>query len=533
MTIIEGGAPLSIANGVREFARATPGQVAVVEGDRRLTYAAVHERACRLGSTLSNLGLRPGERVAVLLGNRAEYPEIAAGISMAGLVMVPLNPRLTASELRFILDHSSSRFVITDARHSDLVTGWLTSTGTSALSIGPTADPDHEGTASAVPPSSVTLDGGSLYDYEWALAQSPPVDPAVPHTEQDPFCIAYTSGTTGRPKGVVISHRSRCLTFYMAALEWGLGAGRTSVAVAPMYHGAGFAFGYAPVHTGGTVVMLPKWDPLELLRLIEREKAQSVFLVPTHAQMLRALGAEVLSGFDLSSLDTLYFNAAALPWSLKQWVMDTFPEVGVHELYGSTEAGIIANLRPGDMRRKPGSVGPPWFMTEVRVLDGEGQPVAPGGHGQLWSRSPYLMNGYLDDDEATAGCTTDDGFLTCGDIVTVDEEGFITIVDRVTDMIISGGVNVYPREVEEVILGHPDVAEVAVVGTPHQTWGQQVSAFVVLTEGASASRDTLEAFCRDNLAGFKVPRSWEFLPALPRNAGGKVLKRELREAAGN
>jgi long-chain acyl-CoA synthetase len=348
--------------------------------------------------------------------------------------------------------------------------------------------------------------------------------------ETDPFCIAYTSGTTGRPKGVLISHRSRVLTFYASAMEWGLGNGRRSIAVAPMYHGAGFAFGYTPVFTGGTVSMLRAWNPEELLAMIERDRAQSVFLVPTHAQMIRGLGDDVIGKYDLSSLDTLYFNAAALPVTLKEWVLDTFPQTGVHELYGSTEGGVITNLRPADARRKAGSVGHPWFMTELRVVDDNGEPVGVGEPGELFSRSPFLMNGYLKDPEATAACTTDDGFLTCGDIVTVDEEGFIRIVDRKKDMIISGGVNVYPRDVEEAALRHPAVAEIAVVGVPDEKWGESVVAYVVTKPGASVDTEALDEFLRPTLAGYKIPRDVVTVDALPRNAAGKILKRDLKQS---
>jgi long-chain acyl-CoA synthetase len=309
-------------------------------------------------------------------------------------------------------------------------------------------------------------------------------------------------------------------------MEWGLGSRRVSLAVAPMYHGAGMVFDYAPVVAGGTVVMLPKWDPEHMLALAERHRAQSAFLVPTHAQTLRSSGA--LGRHDASSLDTLYFNAAALPAALKAWVMEAFPHAGVHELYGSTEAGIVTNCRPADAART-GSVGLPWYMTEVRVVDAAGDPVGPGERGELFSRSPFLMNGYLRDDGATAACTTEDGFLTSGDIVVRDEDGFIYIVDRKKDMIISGGVNIAPREVEEVLGDFPGVADCAVVGHPDEQWGERVAAYVVVQPGASVTADDLVAHCRERLSGPKVPRSVDFLPALPRNGAGKVLKRELRD----
>ena len=324
-----------------------------------------------------------------------------------------------------------------------------------------------------LPALVLTIEGSSAGpEYENFLHKSRAVDPEINVKESDPFCIAYTSGTTGKPKGVLISHRSRTLTFFATALDWGLGPGKTSIAVAPMYHGAGFAFGYAPVFTGGTTVMQRKFDPDETLQMVQDHKIESMFLVPTHAQMMRALGDQAITSRDLSTLKTLYFNAAALPVALKKWVLELFPQSGVHELYGSTEASIVTNLRPKDALRKAGSVGHPWFMTQVRVVDDAGNPVSAGEPGELFSRSPYLMNGYLNDPDATAACTTPDGFLTCGDIVTVDEEGFISIVDRKKDLIITGGSNVYPREIEEVLATHESVAECAVIGLPDEKIGR-------------------------------------------------------------
>ncbi len=504
-----GGAPLSIAAGVREFAHASPNAVAVIDGDRRQPYSALDERSNRLGQAVLAAGLQPGTPVAVLLGNRLEYCEVAAGLAKAGLPMVPLNPRMTAPEVAYILGHSRAQALVLDDALAHLAAGAVADLGiASVLSIG----------------------GDQLgQPYETVLSASSARDPDVRCLETDPFCVAYTSGTTGRPKGVVISHRSRVLTFYASALEWGLGAGRRSIAVAPMYHGAGFAFGYTPVFTGGTVSMLRTWDPEGLLAMIAQDAAQSVFLVPTHAQMLRSLEDAVWEKYDLTSLDTLYFNAAALPVALKEWVLERFPGAGVHELYGSTEGGVISNLRPVDARSKAGSVGPPWYMTEVRVVDDDGQPVAPGEPGELFSRSPYLMNGYLDDEEATAACTTEDGFLTCGDVVTVDEDGYIRIVDRKKDLIISGGVNVYPRDVEEAILRYDQVADAAVIGVPDETWGEQVVAYIVPKAGVEVGSAALEEHLRPLLAAYKLPRTVVSVDALPRNAGGKVLKRELRD----
>ena len=409
--IARGGAPMNIANGIREFGASTPSATAVIDGDRTLTYAALDERASRFANAMLAAGVSAGECVGVLLGNRLEYPEIAAGLAKAGMPMVPVNPRLTAPEVSYILEHSEARALVLDDALSEV------------------AAPAAEGIAKVF-----SIDGTSLGpSYEDALSAASVTDPMVVVDELEPFCIAYTSGTTGKPKGVQISHRSRCLTFLGTAIEWGLAPGRRTIAVAPLYHGAGFAFGYGALHVGATVSMLRAFDPGALMAMVERDRAQTVFLVPTHAQMIRA--ADVATARDTSSLDTLYFNAAPMPQELKLWVMDTLPHVGLHELYGSTEAGIISNLRPADQRRKQRCVGPPWLMTEVRIVDADGNVLGRDATGELYSRSPYLMNGYLKDDEATAACTTGDGFITCGDIVHVDDEGYLYVVDRVKDVI--------------------------------------------------------------------------------------------------
>lgn len=506
MTIRRGGAPANIAAGLRNFARVSPRAVAIRDEGRDWSFAELDERARRIAQHLRGGGLQPGDRVAVLMGNRSEYLEAAAAISRAGMVMVPVNPRLAPREQVWIVEHAECRALVGDASAADL-------------------DPSAFDVVLALD------DVGLGPDYETSLAGADAADVWDPGPETDTFAIVYTSGTTGQPKGVCISHRSRTLNFYCAAIDWRLGPGRRTMAVAPLYHGAGFSFAMGGIYTGSTVTMLRSWDPERFLSLVDRDEVQSVFLVPTHAQMLRDVEDSGPVGTG-ESLDTLFFNAAALPTPLKAWVTARFPTAGIHELYGSTEAGVVSNLRPEDNTRKPGSVGPPWFLTEVRLRTEDGGWLDGPGTGELFSRSPFLMNGYHEDPEATQACTTEDGFLTSGDVVTIDEDGYLHVVDRVKDVIISGGANIYPKEVEVVLREDPDVRDVAVVGTDDERWGETVTAVVVPTPAASEDHDglraRLEARSRDELAGYKVPRRWTFVNELPRNATNKVLKRELR-----
>ncbi len=365
-------------------------------------------------------------------------------------------------------------------------------------------------------------------DYELVLDGARAVDPRIEVPETNAFTICYTAGTTGKPKGVVISHRSRSITFYLTALEWGLGPAKTTIAVAPMYHGAGFAFAYAACVTGGTLAMMPAFDSELLLRMIAQHRPSSIFLVPAHIQMLRALPDGTVARSDTSSLSTIYVNAAPLPQQAKVWTIENFRTAGLHELYGSTEASIVTNLRPPDQLRKERCVGPPWFMTQVRLTGPDSQPVAAGERGELWSRSPMVFRGYLDDPEATAQATTEDGFVSAGDIAVVDEDNYVYIVDRARDMIITGGANVYPREVEEVLHTHPAVADVAVVGIADEKWGERVVA-VVVPRGEAPSPEELVAFARGSLAGYKLPKEVRFVDSLPRNAAGKILKRQIKD----
>jgi acyl-CoA synthetase (AMP-forming)/AMP-acid ligase II len=498
---------LNMAGGIREFSRSSPHRVAVIDGDRELTFAALHERSNRLASGLLERGLRPGEPVAVLSGNRLEYFEIATALAKAGLPMVPLNPRNALADNAYILGHSQARALLLDDDLGDTVDGLLEGFE-QVLAFQGTAGPD----------------------YEAFIAGARDVDPAIAVDENEAFCLAYTSGTTGKPKGVILTHRGRVLNNYASAIEWGLAPSTSTMAVAPLYHGAGFAFAYAGPQVGGTVSVLQSWDPEQFLVGLQRERVSTVFLVPTHASQIRRLYEEPAAAFDLSALKTLYFNAAALPIELKRWVHEAFPGVGIHELYGSTECAVVTDLRPEDSLRKAGSVGHPWFMNEVLLLDEAGAEVAAGEPGELFARSPMLMKGYLHDEAATREVTTPDGFVTVGDVAVRDEEGFISIVDRKKDMIIAGGVNIYPREIEEVVAEHPQVDEVAIVGVPDAVYGERVAAFVVARRGVELDVDAVESHVRGLVAKHKVPREWHVVSTLPRNPSGKILKREIRNS---
>ncbi|MFV2125395.1 class I adenylate-forming enzyme family protein [Micromonospora sp. LOL_013] len=497
---------LNMAAGIREFGRATPRRVAVVDGDREVTFGALHQRSSQLASATLDRGLAPGERIAVLSNNRYEYFEISAAMAKAGIPTVPLNPRNNVTDNAYILAHSAVQGIILADDLADRVDGLL-----DGLRL------------------VLSFDGGVGEHYGRFLDGGRAVDPQVPVDELDPFCVTYTSGTTGRPKGVLLTHRGRVLTAFGVGLDYGLGPNRSTIAVAPMYHGAGFEFAYAAPMLGGSCTVLPTWDPERLLDLMVSSRAETVFLVPTHAQHIRRFCPEPVARYDLSALKTLYFNAAALPVALKEWVIEAFPGVEVHELYGSTECSIVTNLRPEFALDRAGSVGHPWFWNEVRLVDEDGAQVGPGEPGELYARSPLLLTGYLNDEEATRAGYDADGFFSVGDIAVRDEEGFISIVDRKKDMIIAGGVNIFPREIEEVIARHGPVDEVAVVGVPDEVYGERVAAFVVSRYGQQIDVSALDGYVREHVARYKVPREWHLVDQLPRNPSGKILKRTIRD----
>jgi len=499
--------PLNVANGIREFSIANPGKIAIIDGNRSISYRELDIRSSQVANYFISKGFKKGDRVAVISGNRMEYPEIVAGLSKAGLIAVLVNPRSVSREVEYFIRHSGSKGAIIESSLVPLVENYIFETSVEQIL---TMDSDDFG-----------------LDYEKTIKSQEKYDPFVFVDEREPFKICYTSGTTGEPKGITISHRSRCLVFMATALEWGLGPDKTTIAVAPMYHGAGFAFNYGALFTGGQLVIQRKYDPLDLLEMIDRYKPDSIFLVPAHAIQLRELGQSTIKKYDSTSLSCLYFNAAPLPQELKLWVIDTFETAGLHELYGATETAIVTNLRPEFQKSKERCVGPPWFFNQVELLNSSGEEVSVGEQGELYAKSPFMMNGYWDDDKNTLENTNERGFFGVGDIAVKDEDGFYYIVDRKKDIIISGATNISPREIEEVILEFPGIIDIAVVGKRSEKWGEEVSA--VMVKNKDIDIQDLEQYCRDNLSGYKIPKNYHFVESLPRNASGKILKRVVKD----
>ena len=492
---------LDIGYGVRCAAQHKPNKVALGQGSRTLDYAQLADRINRVSNGIRRgLGLKKGDRVALIAPNCIEYPELAIGIAQAGTVVVTLNPDLTSSEIQYICDdcHASAVFVhVSAVEQVDIAK------------------------LSSVKDVVIIGDG-----YENWLAKSSPEYLFAPLAETDTFALVYTAGTSGKPKGVMLSHRSRVLTFFGMASEYGCYTpDDRTLAVAPLFHGAGFSFAIAALFFGGYCEIGPKFDAATTLKLLKESKITNVFMVPTHFQAIFDLSEKQQTKLKPSHLKTIISNASALPQVLKRLAVDYFGEGILHETYGSTEAGIVCNLRPIDQLRKERCVGLGFACTETKVLTEKGKPAEPGEVGELFSRSPYLFSGYWGNPETISSMK--EGWFSAGDLAQVDDEGFVYLVDRKMDMIISGGVNIYPREIEEILYEHPAIFDAAVIGVPDRYWGESVKAYVVLRENQSADSDGLSDFCGKTLAGYKIPKAFEFISALPRGSTGKVLKRKL------
>jgi len=497
---------LGMAGGLRASMHRAPGKIAYTQGERHRTYAQLVERMDRVSAALLGpLGLQAGDHAAIVGKNSIEYMEVVFGASQAGIPLATVNPRLAAPEMVAICDDADARVVFADADSAAALKDSRFATVRRVVVIG---DELEALLAGVRPPAA------------------PPVAP-----EWGVFTIPYTSGTTGKPKGVLVSNRSRILTLFGMAAEYGcFGPDDRFLAIAPMCHGAGMIFSLAPVFFGGHCEVMEKFDPELVARRLKAGGMTGFFGVPTHFHALMSLEPAVLERERPRSLRTVISNAAALPQAMKERLVGYYGEGLLHETYGSTEAGIVTNLRPADQLRKQQCVGQPFPATLVELRRDDGSVCAPDEVGELFSSSPYLFNGYWKKPEATAEAWRD-GWVTVGDLARRDAEGHLYIVDRKKDMVISGGINIYPREIEEILARHPGIAEAAVIGVPDEKWGERLKAFVVRRAGAAElTAEAVTAFCEGRISGIKIPRDVAFIDQLPRNANGKVLKTALRDS---
>lgn len=501
---------------VQRAARHYPRGLAITCGPVRFTAAQVYERACRLANALRGGGCRPGDRVAVYLPNCAQYMEVEFGLALAGLVRVSLNVRLPERDLLYTLRDADGRALIYAGQYGKTAASLLEQ-------------------CSGLSPVLCLSDaqggpGPRQLDYEAALAQASSAPPTVPVGPDSLYCLFYTSGTTGRPKGVMLTHRAQASVAFSLLLEFGpLRPGEKILLLQPLSHGSGF-FMLPYFVSGAHCVVMEKFEPAATLDTAEGMAVETIKLVPT--MLIQLLQAGARSG-QLPLLRRIIYGASPMPVERLKEALSLFGPV-LAQLYGQAEAPMCITVLPEEDHRMDGdtrvlaSAGRAWRNVEVRVVDPEARDVAPGETGEVIVRGSHLMSGYWQKPEQTAEVLRD-GYVYTRDMATVDERGYVYLLGRRDEMIISGGFNIAPRTVEEVLHQHPAVLEAAVVGVPDPTWGETVKAYVVLRPGAQARPDEIIEYCKPLLA-VQRPRSVELVPELPKNAYGKVIKTQLKAA---
>lgn len=511
---------LSIASAI------CPDRECVVEGGKRCTYAQTSERVNRLANGLSKLGVKKKDRIGMLQVNCAEFVEAYFAAAKLGAIFVPLNFRAKADELTYMVLNAEAKVLFVGERYLGMVNGMLPHL----------ACVEH----------CISLEGalGDKPRYDSLVGSSPADEFVTEIGDEDITILMFTAGTTGRPKGVPLRHNG----FVAYVLENVEPADpemeERNLLTVPLYHVAGIQAMLAGIYGGRTLVMMKQFEVKEWLNAVERERATRAMLVPTMLKWV--IDDPDFKKYDLKSLHVITYGAAPMPFEVIKKAIQEMPWVRFINAFGQTEtASTITTLGPEDhvlegnekeiekkLKRLASSIGKPLPDVEVRVIDEEGNPVAPLQVGEILAKGPRIMTGYWKDEEKTAKTITKDGWLRTGDMGWMDEEGYVYLAGRGDDMIIRGGENISPEEVENVLGSNPKVDEAAVIGVPNAEWGQEPRAVVVLKKGKQASEEEIMEFCRSRLSSFKKPRSVVFIDSLPRNALGKILKKELREKYG-
>jgi len=490
-----------------------PERLAIISDEGRWTYKEFDQRTSQLAGAMLNAGLKKGDRVAILFFNSSYFVEVYFATLKAGLVAIPVNFRFVGPEIVYVLNDSQPCLLFYGSEFDQTLLEIREQLETIRIFVSP-----HNGSSSLA------------INYEEFLSSGRCLAQATDICEDDECQIMYTSGTTGRPKGAVLTHRNVLWNLFNTILGREDKSGERALIVGPLYHTAALNNHFTiQISLGGTSILIRKFEPESLLKTIEREKITIISGAPAlYNSLLQYPNAHK---YDTSSITKCTSGADKLPMEIKKRLLEFFPNVkGVYDVYGCTEASpSITVLRAEDSLRKDLSVGKALPFLEACVVDEEDRPLPPGEVGELVCRGPNVMKGYHRHPEATRDVMRN-GWLHSGDLAKMDEEGFFYIVDRKKEMIVSGGENIYPREIEEILMKHPAIADVAVVGVPDQKWGESVKAFVAVKEGQLLDEKEVIEFCKKHLAGYKKPKEVAFVPAIPRNPSGKALKRLLIKA---
>jgi acyl-CoA synthetase (AMP-forming)/AMP-acid ligase II len=494
-----------------------PNKTALIFNGKQVTYKELDIKGNQFANALLSLGMAKGDKVAVLLSNCLEYFDILLGLSKGGFVAVKLNHHCKAQELLYMIGKSDAVCLV-------LAEEFLS-----------TIEPLVNDLAQIRRDRYIVLGGNvpeGMTSYEILCSGSKTAVPPVRVNSHDICDLCYTAGTTGKPKAVMKTQYCRTMTYLSYVLVLMMTDKERGLLAGAFHHAAPSGIAWGTLFAGGTVVVMSSFDPEEVLYNIDKHKITNMFMAPTMYNFVLDLPAAVQTKYLRDSMKILTSAGSSLSTELKKEIIAFFPSAGLWDYLGSTELGFVSLLRPEDQMRKATSVGQEFFLCNIKLIDDNYQEVKQGEIGAIYARNVYMMAGYYKDPGATKEAFLDDQWCTVGDLARKDNEGYYYITGRKQDAIITGGVNVYPAEIEEVLLKHPKVFDVAIIGIPDKKWGESVKAVVVTKEGADLTTDEVIEYCRGQLAGFKKPRFVEFIDELPRNAAGKILKNELRQAHG-
>ena len=490
---------MNLAQTILDAGQQDPDHIAVKLDDTEMSYAMLDGATAHMVGLLHEHGVKPGDRVGIMLPNVPYFPVCYYGILRAGAIVVPMNVLLKKREVGYYLSDPEAKLLIAWADFAEAAETGAEEAGSECLLVTPG-------------------------EFENVVGEADPVTEVAETADGDTAVILYTSGTTGQPKGAELSNANLSRNAEASRGLFGLGSEAVVLGALPLFHTFGQTCGMnATLGGGGTLTLIPRFDPAKALEIIQRDQVNVFQGVPTmYGAMLHLDGRE---DYDVSTLKVCASGGSAMPVELMRGFEEAFG-CKVLEGYGLSESSPVASFNHPDRERKPGSIGTPIEGVEMKIVDDDGNEVDQGDVGEIVIKGHNVMNGYWKRDEATAE-TIVDGWLHTGDIGKVDEDGYFFIVDRKKEMIIRGGYNVYPREIEEVLYEHPDVREAAVLGIPSDEYGEEVAAAVALKDGASTSPDELRSYVKEQVAGYKYPRKVWLVDELPKGPTGKILKREI------